>query len=165
MLTEVLLKNFNQDIFFLMAKVLDNFLEEMDWREVTKDDFQISSKDTLGVDCLGTCLGVAVHDPKTGTGYLLHASTPGDEELESQIHSFIDELETLSEPYEVLAGGTISSDYNPLDDKDHTAEARDIVEEAFEEEGIDYQASWNDPPVYNRMMVSPDYGILYDRPE
>ncbi|WP_414837944.1 hypothetical protein ACK3SF_00910 [Candidatus Nanosalina sp. VS9-1] len=148
-----------------MSGVVDNFLAELDWQEVAKDEYLSSDSETLGVDCLGTCLGLAVHDPKTGTGYLLHASTVGNEELESQVQEFVDELDQLSEPYEVLAGGTMASQYNPLDEEEFTHQARETVENVLDDGGISYQASWNDPPVYNRMIVSPDYGILYDRPE
>lgn len=150
---------------FLMAQVLDNFLDERDWTYVEKDEYRISSSEVLGVDCLGTCLGVAVFDPKTDQGYLLHAGTLENEDLEDQVNEFLGEIEDIEDPYEVLVGGTMSSKYNPLSKEKFTESARDIVEDALEEKGVQYEASWNEPPIYNRLVVSPDYGILYDNPE
>ena len=152
-----------------MAAVLDNFLEGMDWREVDRDSYRVSDSEVLGVDCLGTCMGLAAFDSGKDTGYLFHARTLNkddefNENLEGDVESFLDELDD-SRPYEVLAGGTIDARYNTLADKDFTSEARKVVEEALQERNFDYEASWNDLPVYNRMIVSPQHGILYDRPE
>ena len=145
-----------------MAELLDNFLESNDWKEVDKDDSAESKSEILGIDCLGTCLGLAAYDPDTGQGYLLHASTLENEELEEQVNDFLDKLEGLEQPYEVLAGGTMSSDYNPLSGEDFTGAARKLAETSLESRGIEYEAAWSDAPVFNRMIVSPEYGILYD---
>ena len=148
-----------------MAQVLDNFLESNDWREVEKDDSAESESEILGIDCLGTCLGLAAYDPDTGAGYLLHASTLENEELEKRVNDFLDELEGLEQPYEVLAGGTMSSEYNPLYSEDFTGAARQLAETSLERRGIEYEAAWNEAPVFNRLIVSPEYGILYDTTE
>lgn len=145
-----------------MAEVLDNFLKSNDWVEVEKDGYAWSDSEIIGIDCLGTCLGVAAYDPDTGTGYLLHSGTLENEELESQLDDFLDEIEQMERPYEVLAGGTMSSEYNPLSGEDFTGEARQFVESSLETRGIEYEAAWSDAPVFNRMIVSPEYGILYD---
>ena len=148
-----------------MAQVLDNFLDGEEWSYVEKDEYKISDSETLGVDCLGACLGVAAFDPKKGEVYLLHAATLGNEDLEEQVEEFVGELEGVDEPYEVLTGGTMDSKYNPLSKEDFTRYARNVVEDALEERGIQYEVSWNDAPIYNRLVVSPDFGILYDNPE
>lgn len=148
-----------------MAEVLDNFLESNDWTEVEKGDRANSESEMLGIDCLGTCLGLAAYDPDTGEGYLLHAGTLENKDLETQVDSFMDEVEGLEGPYEVLAGGTISAEYNPLSNGDFAQEARQLTEDLLEKRGIEYEAAWNDAPVFNRMFVSPEYGILYDAVE
>lgn len=148
-----------------MAQVVDNFLDEEEWKYVEKDEYAISNSENLGVDCLGSCLGIAAFDPKTGEGYLLHAGTLENDGLEEQISEFLDEVDSIDGSYEVLTGGTMDSKYNPLSDEDFTEHARSIVENAMDEKGIHYEASWNDAPLYNRLVVSPDFGILYDNPE
>lgn len=148
-----------------MAEVLDNFLESNNWKKVEKDDSAESESEILGIDCLGTCLGLATYDPDTGQGYLLHVSTLENEELESRVDAFLNEVEALEQPYEVLAGGTISSEYNPLSSEDFAQEARQVTEDLLEEKGMMYEAAWNEAPVFNRMFVSPEYGILYDTVE
>ena len=142
-----------------MAQVLDNFLKANDWVEVEKDDYAWSNSDTIGIDCLGTCLGLAAYESDTGTGYLLHATTIENEGLERQLEEFLDEVEGLEGSYEVLAGGTMSSDYNPLSNEDFTSKARQTTEELLESRDIRYEAAWNEAPVFNRMFVSPEYGF------
>lgn len=145
-----------------MTEVLDKFQESNQWVEVGKDEYDRTESEVIGADCLGTCLGVAAYDPDTGTGYLMHASTLENEALEQDIYEFVAEFEQMERPYEVLLGGTMASKHNPLSDHDFTEEARRIAEKSLEGRDIGYEAAWNDAPVFNRLFVSPDYGILYD---
>lgn len=145
-----------------MAGLLDGFLNSNNWTEVEKDEYVRTGSEIVGIDCLGTCLGLAAYDPDTGTGYLLHASTLDNEGLEQEINEFLEDLGRLDKPYEVFAGGTMASEYNPLSDEDFAGEARQIVEASLESRDIGYEAAWNDAPVFNRLVVSPEYGILYD---
>lgn len=62
----------------------------------------------------------------------------------------------------MLAGGTMSSDYNPLSDEDFAGKARQTTEELLESRDIRYEAACNEAPVFNRMFISPEYGVLYD---
>lgn len=145
-----------------MTEVLDSFLDSNEWIEVGKDEYAMADSEILGVDCLGTCLGVAAYDPNTGTGYLMHATTLENEDFEQDLNDFLGEVEQLERPYEVLVGGTMAAEYNPLSERDFTDEARQIAEISLESRGIGYEAAWNDAPVFNRLFVSPEYGILYD---
>ncbi|MFB6192969.1 MAG: hypothetical protein ABEK00_01860 [Candidatus Nanohaloarchaea archaeon] len=145
-----------------MAEIVDQYLEQEDWREVAKDSLEESDTRTLVAENLGTCMGIAAYDPKTGRGYLLHASTLENPDLDAQVEKFTGKLEEIERPFEVLAGGTMPASFDPLAEEDYTREARDTAENVLDNRGIDYEAAWNQRPVYNRLAVSPRYGILYD---
>ncbi|QKQ98937.1 hypothetical protein GKQ38_05495 [Candidatus Nanohaloarchaea archaeon] len=148
-----------------MAEIVDNSLEELDLVNVDVGEYRVTNDKTLTVDGLGTCMGIAAYDPKTRESYLLHASTWENEDLERQIEEFVDEISEIGRPYEVLAAGTMDSKYNPLTDEEFAEEARSIAENILEEREVPFETAWNNEPVYNRLTVSPEYGILYDRPE
>jgi hypothetical protein len=141
---------------------LREFIDAEDWVKVGRDEFRKVSSGTAGTDCLGSCLGIAVYDSGAEEGYLFHGSTLGNPDLEEEVTRFLDEVEeSLARPYEVLVGGTISSDYNPLDDERVIEGSRQKVEEELEGREISFTAAWNELPVYNSLAVSPEYGILY----
>lgn len=145
-----------------MSEILGRLLEQEKWIEVEKDSMQSSNSEILATDCLGSCVGVAVYDSRNSWAYMLHASTVENDSLEETVETFADNISSIEGPFEVLAGGTMASQYNPISDEDFTGYARNVVEEKLEDRGINYRASWNDPPRFNRLAVSPDYGILYD---
>lgn len=136
-------------------------LEDAEWIPVEKNSFQRSGSDILGVDHLGSCIGLGFHDPQESEVALLHLGTRENDELEELVEQFLSGID-FREPYEAVAGGTISSRYDPLLDSDVYEQARDVVENALEDNGFSYQTAWNEKPVYNRMVVSPEHGILYD---
>ncbi|MFB6204763.1 MAG: hypothetical protein ABEJ75_03900 [Candidatus Nanohaloarchaea archaeon] len=141
--------------------VLTGLLEEAEWQRVEKNSFAVSDSEVLGIDHLGSCIGVGIYDPQDSRTALLHAGTRENTEIEEILDAFLEEID-FEWPYEALAGGTISSDYDPLIEDDVYEQARETVGEALEESGFRYQTAWNDRPVYNRMAVSPEHGILYD---
>ena len=145
-----------------MSEILGRLLEQEDWREVEKDSMESSSSELLATDCLGTCVGIAVYDSRSSQGHMLHVSTLENDFFDETVEKFADGISSIEGPFEVLAGGTMASKYNPVADKDFTGYARNTVEQTLEDYRINYQASWNDPPRFNRLAVSPDYGILYD---
>lgn len=148
-----------------MAHIIDKSFDDVKHIDVEKDSYATSNNFPLVADCLGTCLGVAAYDSKTDTGFLLHESTVENEELEDDLDSFLEKLDYLEQPYEVLAAGTISPDYNPLTEQNYIGKARAVVEKSLEERGVRYETAWNESPVFNRLIVSPQHGILYDKPE
>lgn len=145
-----------------MSDLVDRYLEDTEWKEVEKDEYVRTTDEVIATEALGTCLGLAGYDSRNNQAYLLHASTIQNDDLEEQVEIMVDELKEIKEPIEVLAGGTMSSQYNPLSDENFTGYARNVVEDALQSRDIDYRAVWNDPPQFNRLVVSPDYGILYD---
>lgn len=136
-------------------------LEEQEWRTVEKDSFETLSPEPLGVDHLGTCIGLGINHSWSGTVSLLHLDSRRND-LEAVLEVFLGELE-LGEPYEAVVGGTISSRYDPLTENGFYEESRARFENVLDQYGVEYERAWNDPPVYNRLIVSPDHGILYDQ--
>jgi hypothetical protein len=130
--------------------------------EVGTEEYLESDSEELEA-YLGTCCGIGAYDSKTGTVYLLHIPTLENDSLREQVQQFIDEIEdSLTPPYEVLAGGTMDSRYNPLTDEDFAENARRTVEEVLSQLDVNPTIEWNSEPVFNRLIASPNHGLLYD---
>jgi len=148
-----------------MSSVIDRTLEYSKPTEVGKNEFKKSDDELLAADGLGTCLGIGVYDSAESTAYLLHAGTRENDMLDRQVDSFISEFYDLESSYEIFLGGTIAADFDPLTDNDYTRHARNLVEQKLQGKGLNYEKDWNDMPTFNRMVVDPEIGILYDIPE
>lgn len=127
---------------------------------VEKGTFETLSPEPLVVDHLGTCVGIGLYDSWNSEVSLLHLSSR-DDELEERIEEFVNELD-LKKSYEAVLGGTISSRYDPHIEDGFYEDVRSRVENAMDNHGLEYHSSWNDEPVYNRMILSPEYGVFYD---
>ena len=147
-----------------MSELIDRQLENHSYSRVEKDSYKASSSDVLVADSLGTCIAIGVYDGRTEKSYLLHTRTLENETVDEEVENFVNQIkEDLTPPYEVLAGGTIDSCYNPLTEEREVEKAREAAEEALNRLETSVCAAWNRKPVFNRITVSPERGILYDR--
>lgn len=147
---------------FIRMGIIDEILEQEDNLRVEKGDRAYSDQRTVYADDLGSCIGVAAYDPKTRRGYLMHSATYQNGELEDELDRMVKDLEDFEEPFEVLAGGTVKPGTNPLQESSEMAYSRALVQKKLSEAGLSYIVDWNQAPVFNRLLVDPDYGILYD---
>jgi len=144
------------------VSVIQNTVDVSLYQDVENNTWKLSEREVLDSEFLGSCIGVAVYDSYSQTGALGHFETIGNEELGYMLEEFLEEAERkMGRSLEVLAGGTMSPNLDPLETDPGIEEGRETAEDVINQYFDSAMYDWHDGFERSRMAVHPEYGIFY----